>query len=147
MNEEDAVKPKVKDPCTALRILLGSTCTYTAGRIQDTRCRFAYAMAFSRCYSICSELRSGNDIYLMRQELIHLRTEAPKHFKKRWFNRENEYTMLAIEHAIEVVESILLRFVRGYSNEDETFIRNILEGDADGHQVCSYLERIGQIEG
>lgn len=139
--------PKVNDPCNALRILLGSTCTYTTSRIQDTRCRFAYAMAFSRCYSICSELRSGNDVYLMRQELIHLRTETPKFFKRRWFNRENDYTMLAINHAIEVVESILLRFVRGYSNEDETFIRNILEGNADGHQVYSYLERLSKIDG
>jgi hypothetical protein len=104
-------------------------------------------MAMSRCYAICSEKRSNNDVYLMRRELIHLRTETPKYLKKRWFNMENQYTMLAIHHAIEVVESILVRFVRGYSNEDETFVRNILEGDADGHQVFSYLERLSKIEG
>lgn len=139
--------PKVNDPCNALRILLGSTCTYTASRIMDTKCRFAYAMAFSRCYAICSEKRSNDDVYLMRQELIHLRTETPKYFKKQWFSRENHYTILAINHAIEIVESILVRFVRGYSNEDESFVRNILEGDADGHQVCSYLERLSKIVG
>lgn len=139
---------KVNDPCVSIRVLLGSTCTYTVAKISDTKCRFAYAMAMSRCYAICSEKRSKDDVYLMRQELIHLKSELPAYLPKRsWFNRENYYTVLAVDHAIGVVESILVRFVRGYSNEDEALVRNILEGDADGHQVHSYLERLSKIEG
>lgn len=84
---------------------------------------------------MCSEAENGNDLVAMRNKLAALRATMPKHLKKRWFSAENGYYMMGIQHSISAVDSILTRFVRGYSSDDEVFVRNILEGYKDEHQV------------
>lgn len=134
-----------QNACISLRTLLGATCTYTASNIQDSRCRYAYAEIMGCCYALCSERKTGSDIFAMKQKLIELKLEMPKYFVKRWFSRENHYAILAVNHALEAIDSIIVRFVKGYSSENETFLRNVMEGDADGREICSHLERIGQV--
>jgi hypothetical protein len=64
----------------------------------------------------------------MRRELVTLRRSAPKRFRKRWFSHENGYYLMGVNHSIYVVDSIITRFVKGYSASDEVFIRNMLTG-------------------
>jgi len=130
---------------TSVKTLIGSTCTYVTKNIGSDRNRFAYVRAISQCYSICCE--NGDDLYKMREELTHFAHTAPKFLKKRWFSDENKYYMLAIRQCIDVVDSLLIRFVRGYcSNDSERLVRNIFEGSTDGHQIHARMERIGHIE-
>jgi hypothetical protein len=114
---------------------MGSTCTHVAYHINKEKYRFSYVRAMSRCYNLCSEKESGNDLWLMKSKLVAMRAIAPKQLKKRWFSSENGYYMMGVQHSIDVVDSILTRFVKGYSSEDEVFVRNILEGWKDEREV------------
>ena len=121
-----------KEICDLARTLMGSTCTHVAYKIGKEKYRFAYVRAMSRCYSICSEKENGNNPFVMREKLANLSYTVPKHLKKRWFNSENGYYLMGIQHALNALDSILVRFVKGYSSEDEVFVRNILGSRKDG---------------
>lgn len=116
-----------KEVCDLARTLMGSTCTHVASHIAKEKYRHAYVRAVARCYHMCSEAENGNDLVLMRNKLNTLRCTVPKHLKRRWFGSENGYYIMGIQHSINIADSILTRFVRGYSSEDEVFVRNILE--------------------
>lgn len=136
-----------KDICGSLRTLMGSKCTWVASKITREKYRFTYVRAMSRCYYLCSERESGNDAKLMLQKLRNLRRTVPKHLKRRWFSSENGYYLMGIEHAIATVESILTRFVNGYSSNDEVFVRNILEGTSHGDKLCEHVDGNRQAQG
>lgn len=117
-----------KEIAELVRILIDSTCTYTALHISNEKNRFAYVRAMSRCLNICLEKPNRNDTEKMRRELVKLRRDAPKTLLKRYelFGRTNHYYMLGIQQSLEVVESIHVRFEKGYSWADEYFVRSIL---------------------
>lgn len=121
-----------KEICDLARTLLGSICTHVAFHIKKEKYRHTYVRAVSRCYSLCSEKESGNDLVTMRSKLSTLRATLPKHLNKRWFSSENGYYIMGVEHSMDALDSILTRFVKGYSSEDEVFVRNILENSHDG---------------
>jgi hypothetical protein len=99
---------------------------YTASHIQNEKNRFAYVRAMSRCLETCRVNKSS--IKRIRAELVKLRKDAPKTFMGRLelFSNTKKYYMLGIEHSLEVVESIGIRFDKGYSHADRWFIRSIL---------------------
>lgn len=118
-----------KDICDLARTLMSSTCTHTAAHIWLEKNRFAYVKAMSYCYHICSEGESGNDINLMRDKLYRLRRTVPSKFIKRFelFHATKGYYIMGVHHALDVVESMITRFEKGYSYADEFFVRSILE--------------------
>jgi hypothetical protein len=117
-----------KEIAEMVRILIDSTCTYSASNIYNERNRFAYVRAMSRCLNLCMSKPNKNDIGKMRVELLKLRREVPKTFTWRWepFSDTKRYYMLGIYQSLEVVESIHVRFEKGYSWADEYFVRSIL---------------------
>jgi hypothetical protein len=129
------------------RALLVSTATYVARHVENPKNKLAYVRAASRCQELCSEVESGNDLSLMKHKLFALRYNVSAQFKKSWFNRETEYYSLAIQHAIEAIDSISIRFVNGYSGKDELLFLNVLEGATNEHQICACLARFGQTKG
>lgn len=129
------------------RLLLVSTGLHVARHIGNDKNRLAYARAMSRCQHVCAEAVSGNDLLLMKQRLITLKYDVSKNIKRRWFNREAHYYTMSIGHAIETIDSILTRFVTGYSNEDKAIVMSLLEGHDNGHQVCACLDSLRKTKG
>lgn len=107
------------------QILMGSACTWTASKIWHEANRFAYVKAMSRCAFECR----GKSLNDQRTILLKLRRNTPSTFTKRFevFSNVKRYYMLGIEMSLEVVESMITRFEKGYSHADEYFVRNILE--------------------
>lgn len=128
------------------RGLLVSTATHVAAHIDNHRNKLAYMRAATRCWQLCSDIESGINLDLMKYKLFALRYNVSVHFKKRWFNREAEYYAMGIQHAIEVIDSIFVRFETGYSHSNELLHLSILEGTINEHQVCACLERFSQIK-
>jgi hypothetical protein len=118
-----------KEMCNLLRTLLGSTCTHVASSISNETNRFAYVKAMSRCHYMCLERQSGNDIYAMKTAVEKLLREVPKDFQARveLFSSTKEYYTMGVAHSLDAVKSILVRFEKGYSHNDEWFVRNMLE--------------------
>jgi hypothetical protein len=118
-----------KDICDLARTLLSSTCTHTAAHIWLEKNRHSYVKAMSRCYQLCSEGESGNDINLMRSKLARLRMTVPGTFIWRFepFASTKGYYLMGIHHSLDAVDSIITRFQKGYSYNDEFFVRSILE--------------------
>jgi hypothetical protein len=81
----------------------------------------------SVCHSFCSGSESGQDIVVVRRKIRNLLACAPRQIRRRWFTLEKGYYIMGLQHALNVVDSIMIRFVEGYSSQDEVFIRNILE--------------------
>ena len=133
-----------REACDLARLLIAATSAYATYHISNQKNKFAYIRAMSRCAHMCSEHVSGNDMPLMKQRLIMLRYDVDKRLKKRWFSRENYYYLLSIEHAIEIIDCVFVRFVTGYSCEDKAFVTNLVEDSGDGHQICSCLDRFGK---
>jgi hypothetical protein len=135
-----------KEACDLMRTLLNSTGTYIARNIPSERNRLAYARAMSRCQRLCSEQEVGNDLTLVKQKLIFLKYDVDKRMKRRWWSRERQYYMMSVEHAIEVADSILSRFVNGYTNAEEfTTVADLLKGARNGHQICACLDCFGKV--
>jgi hypothetical protein len=111
-----------------VKILLDSTCLYTALHIKNEKNRFAYVKGVSRCLNICSELSTKNDTQKMLKALYKYRREAPDKFTWRFeiFCNTKRYYMLGVHQSIAVVESINTRFEKGHSYADEYFVRSIL---------------------
>jgi len=128
------------------RTLLISTATYMVKHIENKSNRLAYARAISRCQHIFSEVESGNDLRLMVHKLFMLHHSANKQVKKGWFTRESEYYATGIQHAIDVAESISIRFVDGYLSNTAHFNTDILEGAGDEHQMCACLLSFGRVK-
>lgn len=118
-----------KQLCDLARILLDSTCTHVASSINSEKNRFSYVRAMSRCYNLCSENNNGSDLLRMIRALEKLKRTARRDLKLRreLFLSTKGYYMLAIHQSIEVLESIYARFDKGYSHNDEYFVRSILE--------------------
>jgi hypothetical protein len=128
-----------------LKTLLESTLVYVAKRIHSDKDKYAYIKAMSKCCLICSK---GEDIYAVRRELEYFSHDARKTLKRSWLGGQNRHYFMAIEHAIEATDSIILRFVRGYSSEESNNVSvDILEGQVDGHQVSACMERVSAVEG
>lgn len=136
-----------KETCDLARILLISSSKYVVARIENSKNKLAYARAAGRCEQIMSNKESGDDLVLMKQKLMTLRYNLSLHSKKRWFNRESEYYAMAVQQAIEVIDSVLTRFVEGYVRDNNILSASILEGSHDGHQICACLARFGQTKG
>jgi hypothetical protein len=118
-----------KEVADLARILINSTCAYTACHISNEKNRFAYVRAMSRCLAVCSEKQNRGDTMKMREELLKIAREASKTLKPRFelFSRSNRYYMLGVYQALNAVESINTRFEKGYSSADEWFVRQILD--------------------
>ena len=106
--------------------LIDSTTTYSASRIGNTTNRHSYIKAMSRCRNICAQ--SGSDIWNMTFQLKRLNQSAPRTFIKRFepFSSTKGYYMMGIHHCMSIVESINVRFEKGYHSDDEVFVRSIL---------------------
>ena len=134
----------VKETCDLARTLLTSTATYVANHIHSRASRLAYARSISRCEQIFSEAESGNDLTVITHKLFALRHSMGGQLKKKWFNRESEYYTIGVQHAIDVAESISIRFVNGYSGKDTLLDASILGEVGDEHQICACLSSFGQ---
>ena len=117
-----------KDIAELVRILISSTCTHSAHSIKNEKNRFAYVRAMSRCLNLCTSEPNRNNIGRMRAELLKLKKDMPKTFVRRFeiLSCVKGYYMMGICHSLEVVESIHVRFEKGYSSADEFFVRSIL---------------------
>jgi hypothetical protein len=135
-----------RETCNLVRALLLASGLHVARHITNQRNRLAYARAMSRCQHICSEHVSGNDLLLMKQRLITLKYDASKRLKKRWFSREDHYYTMSMDHAVEIIDSILVRFVNGYSNEGKSLAIDLIEGSDNGHQICACLDCFGKVK-
>jgi hypothetical protein len=117
-----------KEIAELVKILMDSTCTYAAMHIGNEKNRFAYVRAMSRCLNLCMGPACKGNTQRMQVELLKLRKEVPKTFVRRfeWFSNTKGYYMLGIHQALQVVESISVRFEKGYSSSDVFFMRSIL---------------------
>ena len=132
-----------KETYETIRSLLGSTCAYMLNHVEKPRDQMAYMKGIARCYAIYSEYHS--DIGLLREELAYITSKLPNQLKKRyWFNRENEHYILAHEHGLDIVESIIRRFVDGGRANNWTKMVDPLEENLDADQVRAYLGRVKQ---
>jgi hypothetical protein len=130
-----------KEAAESVKTLLISTATYVSSRVENKKNRLAYLRAMSRCRHLCSETESGVDLAVMKHKLFELRYNVGSTVKKRWFNREEEYYLMAIQQAIDVVNSIYVRFVSGYSGKNELLFLTPMEMNIDEHQVCACVDR------
>jgi len=119
-----------EEVCKLMRTLLNSTCVYSLSRIANVTNQYAYLKSMKRCYYICSENMNGNDLLRMETALLKLRRDTPKTFMRRieLFSNVKDHYMLGIDHSLDIVQSMIARFEKGYAHADEFFVRNILEG-------------------
>lgn len=122
------MQSSMKGSTELVRVLIESTCTYTAMHISNEKNRFAYVRAMSRCLNTCNEKATYDDMSEMRKALLAIKMDARKNLKTRFelISNTNGYYMLGICEALDVLESINRRFERGYSHSDEFFVRSIL---------------------
>jgi hypothetical protein len=125
-----------KETNALVRFLLGSTCAYVLNHIKNEKDQVAYMKGIARCYSVCSE--HEGDVYRMRQEFAYLANTLPKQLKRRWFSREADHYVMAFEHALDVVNSVINRFVDDRVGS-RTKVINPLEENLDADQVRAYL--------
>jgi hypothetical protein len=119
------------DVAELARGLMQSTCIFVSKRIPHTADSAAYIKAMRRCYYICSEEANGSNLQQMHKDLLKVRTEAHKQFCSRFelLSDVKKHYIMGVDHCIDIVRVIRLRFDTGHSYPDDIFIKNILGRD------------------
>jgi hypothetical protein len=112
-----------------VRILIDSTCNYTAPRIQSEKNRFAYVRAVSRCLAVCGDPENKDDFNKMELELLKMLhvyvKNHPANFE--FFSDTSKYYKMGIEHVLDIVECISKRFDgNNHLSTDKLQVRSVL---------------------
>lgn len=118
----------MKTTSDAIRTLIESTFTHVSRTILNKSNKEAYIKAMRRGYYICSEEANSDNARRMHEQLNKFHKELPTMLSKRYtlFSEPNRYYRMGIEHCLDIVKSMLIRFEDGYSHPDETFADTIL---------------------
>lgn len=109
-------------------ILLESTCIYVSRKIKNDTNREYYIKAMRRCYYVCSNESHGGDLYRARWEINRLIVEASYMCRTRLelFCDSKKYYMMGLNHALDAVNSAIIRFHEGFSYPDQFFADSII---------------------
>jgi hypothetical protein len=101
-----------------MRTLMSSTGNYICSRIEDDRHKKAYQHAMVQFIEITKECNTYSEL---NDKGAEIRTTVKKFIKPTWLSsrqREIKYYNIACNHATEILNSIVIRFVTGgYDSE------------------------------
>ncbi len=113
------------DAASFAQILILSTYNHCIHNIAHTDDQAAYTKGMRTCHYICDTATYGNDLYAFHRRLIRSRNFAHSSYKKhgKWLSDTKKYYLMSHDHAIDVVESLIRRFVTGGCDPDATFLK------------------------
>ena len=118
-----------RDTAEVVRVLMESTCIFVSDRIYYSVDREAYIHAMERCYLVCSEKISKDNLISMEQGLIKLRDEEPNwlfNFRAAPYGDVKKHNLMAINQCIDIVQSVRQRFDIDHFIPETIFVRKIL---------------------
>lgn len=117
---------KTTDVNDIAKKLMNATADFVSRRIQHKKDRDAYLKAFRYAYLTLKETNVSTANQLLKAK----KKSLPSAFMKRYefFTDVKRYYMMAIDQAIDILDSIDARFNTGSSDPDDIFLCTILEG-------------------
>jgi hypothetical protein len=118
-----------KELIKLIETLAESTRIHASSHIHGDKNRAAYIKAMKRCLNVCLDKQYKRNLDKVLNELEKLNLDTPKTLRERLelFSNTKQYYMMGITHTIDIVNSINVRFVRGYSHAPEFFARSVFK--------------------
>lgn len=98
--------------------LMKSTGNFVHARIHSEKGKHAYQTGLQEAIETLYEFisRESSNVEMMRDKVKALYDEPEHRFKRRWFSAQAEqerYFIMAVDHAMDVIDSIDSRFIKG----------------------------------